>query len=380
MFHHGEGDYNVAKSEAARRGREKLQDVIDRGRAGARAVIDDVQTRVISDRVAHATRVKLVYDNEGERLISVDGQHHAIHEHAYGQLLENAGFPNKYAEYLTKEAGGDLWGKTLAAENVNTVLSHRTKQRNLIRGEGKDVVVKGFLSDRFRRLDSRPVADAFLGACVTLGMLPIEGVASDTKMRIRAVLPYVFEPIDGEVMIFGAELGNSDYGDGGLVVNLWTMRIWCTNLAVAEKCLRQVHLGGRLPDNVRFSDETYKADAETMALAVRDVTADAVGPDRVHRMLEAVKNADEKSVRGRDGIDKVLGRAGLDKNELNQIKTVFESPDVVNLPEGETVWRLSNAVSFFAQGKSVTPDRKLELQQLAGELVNSNFEKGVLEA
>jgi hypothetical protein len=374
MFHHDEREYQVAKSQAAQRGREKLQGVIDKGRASAQAVIEQVQSRVITDRVVRTPAVELNYDDEGDRTLRVGGFSYELHEHAYRQVLENAGVTYKYVEHLTKEAGGELWGKKLAAQNVNEILSHREKQRNLVRGEGETGLVKGFLSDRFRRLDSRPVADAFIVACQNLGMVPIEGVASDTKMRIRAVLPYVFEPIADEVMIFGAELGNSDYGDGGLVVNLWTMRIWCTNLAVAEKCLRQVHLGGRLPDNVRFSDETYRKDAETMALAVRDVTADAVGPDRVHKMLAAIEAAGEDEVKGTDGIDKILGRL-LDKNELSTVKTIYESPDVVNLPAGETVWRLSNAVSWFAQGKSVTPDRKLALQELAGTMVAGETKK-----
>lgn len=370
MFHHDEREYNVAASAAGRAARDKLQGIIDKGMASAQAVIEDIQSRVITDRVAPAPVVRLTVDeDDGTMGLSVGGVISPIHDHAFGQILSNAKVGKEFYNNMVAEASGGLWGKELIAHNVNQVLMHRTEQRNLIRGEGEAGLVKGFLSDKFRRLDCRPIVDSFIGACDRLGMVPLEGVASDTKMRLRAVLPYVFEPIDNEVMIFGAELGNSDYGDGGLVLNLWTMRVWCTNLATAEKCLRQVHIGGRLPDNVRFSDETYRKDAETTALAVRDMAADAVSPNRIHRILDAITTAGEEEIKGRDGLDKVLARVTKDKGELNMIKAIYESEDVQNLPAGNTMWRLSNAVSWFAKGQSIDADRKIRLQELAGQLV-----------
>lgn len=371
VFHHDGRDYDVAAGEAAREGRKKMEAIIQRGKDGAERVVNDIMAKVINDRIARAPSVRLTFDDDGEQMLSLLGDEPVllpVHDHAFGQLLDNTGVTKKFADHLVKEAGGDMWGKRLLAENVNTILSHRAKQRNLVRQEGADGPVKGFLSDRFRRLDSRPLLEAFIVACLKFEMLPIEGVASDTKCRVRAVLPLVFEPVRDEVMLFGAEFGNSDYGDGGVVLNLWTMRVWCTNTAVIDKVLRTVHLGGRLPDHVRFSDETYRKDAETTALAIRDMTEDVVGPDRINRILGSIRDASETEIRGRDGIDKALARV-LDKSELTQVKNLFDGPDVQNLPAEPTVWRLSNAVSWFAQTKGVTPDRKLELQDIAGRLV-----------
>lgn len=368
MFHHDEREYNTAASAAGRAARDKLQGIIDKGMASAQSVIEQIQSRVITDKVVRSPALSLMYDEDGDRYLRIQGDDTlAIHDHCFDQLVGNAKVGKEFYNNMVKEAGGELWGKQVVANAVNEVMAHRDKERHLVRAEGG--TAKGFLSDRFRRLDCRPIVDSFIGACDNLGMIPLEGIASDTKMRLRAVLPYVFEPIDNEVMIFGAELGNSDYGDGGLVLNLWTMRVWCTNLATAEKCLRQIHIGGRLPDNVRFSDDTYRKDAETTALAVRDVTADAVSPNRIHRILDAVTNAGEHEIKGRDGLDKILARVGLDKTELNTIKTVYESEDVQNLPPGNTMWRLSNAVSWFAKGQNIDADRKIRLQELAGQLV-----------
>ena len=66
--------------------------------------------------------------------------------------------------------------------------------------------VRGFLSDRFRRLDSRPIVDSFARVCQGVGALPVEGYVTDTKMALKAILPQVFEPVRHEVMAFGAVL------------------------------------------------------------------------------------------------------------------------------------------------------------------------------
>jgi hypothetical protein len=377
MFHHDSRNYAEAASAAASKGRVKLEEVIHKSMVSAEAVVADIQNRVIQDKVARATAIRL-HDEDGVFKLGTvkpehagysysEGDFHVLHPHAYQQLLSDVGVPKKFADSVIQEAGNDRWGRDIVTNAVNAILEHRTKQRNLIRIEGGEKV-KGFLSDKFRRLDTRPLLDAFIGSCQSLGLKPIEGIASDTKVRVRAVMPRVFEPIDNEVMVFGLEFGNSDYGDGGVALNLWTMRIWCTNLAITEKALRQIHLGGRLPDDLGLSQRTYELDSKTTASAIRDVSEAIIGPERINRMLTAIQKASDKEIRGRDGIDKILSRS-LDKVEVDRVATIFESPDVENLPPGDTMWRLSNAVSWFAQAKGQTPDRKLELQQLAGQLV-----------
>lgn len=370
MFHHSSEDYKEAASRAAAQARVKLEETIQKHQQSARTVIEEIESRILTDRIVRTPALFMGVDDEGLFRLSDGMNSHPIHVHALDQVTEDAGMPKKFANRIIEEAGNELWGKELIADNVNRIFSHRTKQRNLIRVEGATSgVIKGFLSDRFRRLDSRPLLDAFMGSCRDLGLVPYEGVASDTKCRVRAILPKVFEPAENEVMVFGTEFGNSDFGDGGVVLNLWTMRIWCTNLAITEKALRQIHLGGRLPDNLQLSEHTYRLDAETTASAIADVTRSIIGPERVNRMLTAISEASEEVIRGRDGIDKLLGRS-LDKPTADSIKALYDGPDVLNLPEGNTRWRLSNAVSWFAQSPSMSADRRLELQHLAGSIVS----------
>jgi hypothetical protein len=109
------------------------------------------------------------------------------------------------------------------------------------------------------------------------------------------------------------------------------------------------------------------------------VTAAVVGPQRVNRMLAAIRSASDKELKSGDGIDNIL--RGLNNKELSQrVRTVYESEDVVNLPAGQTVYRMSNAVSWIAQARDVGPDRRLEMQDFAGKLlVGGMQEKNVRE-
>ncbi len=381
MFHHDGRDYDVAASEAATKGRVKMEEIIHRGHESAKATIEAVRDKVVTDQIVRATAIELRTKAIGWDLaLRGPGTVIELHAHAFGQLVENAGVPKKFCNDiggLVEVDGNDppvRWGKELIAHNVNTILGHRGNQRNLIRSENAKAM--GFLSDSYRRLDSRPLLDAFIGASQKLGLLPIQGIHSDTKCRVRAVMPHVFEPVDNEVMIFGLEWGNSDYGDAGHVLNLWCMRVWCTNLAVTDKCLRQIHIGKRLADDIVYSDRTYKLDTMASVSALRDAVHDAISPKRVNGTLAAIKAASADEIKSANVVEAILKKhLALSKSDVEKCKTMFDGPDVVNLPPGNNLWRLSNAVSWLAQGQNVAADRKIELQNIAGSLIPKKADK-----
>lgn len=75
----------------------------------------------------------------------------------------------------------------------------------------------------------------------------------------------------------------------------------------------------------------------------------------------------ETEIKDRGGIDKRL--ATLTKSDREKVVAAFDSPDVQNLPPGNTLWRLSNAVSWIAQHKDNSPDHRIELEAAAGAMV-----------
>jgi len=366
MFHHDKLEYNEAVSAAAAKAREKLEEVLSKASPTALNVVGLAQDRAITDVVAKTPSIKVQPLTADRFALSAgDGAFLELHDHAFGQVVERSRVGMQFVKAMRAESKSD-WPLWLVADTINKVLANRTGERNLIRSE--DNTIKGFLSDKFRRLDTRPLLDSFMGGCSAIGLLPYQGVMGDTKFRLRAVLPRVFEPVPNEPMVFGVEFANSDYGDGTVGLSLWLMRMWCTNLAIGERTLTQRHLGGRLPDDIQLSQRTYELDTKTMASAIADVLQDTVGPDRVNRMCAVIAASSEQEVKSRDGIEKRL-KDHLGVAERKAVTAMYEGPDTVNLPSGPTVYRLSNAVSFFAQSPGVSSDRRIELQEIAGTLL-----------
>jgi hypothetical protein len=66
------------------------------------------------------------------------------------------------------------------------------------------------------------------------------------------------------------------------------------------------------------------------------------------------------------------------KHEVAAAEAAFESDDVVNLPAGSNVWRASNAISWIA-GRTEDADRKLELERVAGEVLNGKTDRANAE-
>lgn len=376
MMHYGGRDYNVAASEAAARGRVKMEEIIQKGLQGAQAVIEQVQNQIVSDHVVKGSALKfrlqeaqgLAEDVPADEQVLIpeivmdlpSGDVRKIHDHALGQMADRAELGTRFISTFSRKG---QWGQDLIAENLQRIYSQGNGTKYLVRSIGDEA--RGFLSDKFRRLDSRPLLESFVGACQEIGALPIEGYALDTKVRMRAVLPMVFEPVPNEIMLFGIEWGNSDFGAGGHYVGLWNMRVWCTNTATVDEVLRQVHLGARLQENIEYSRRTYELDTQANASALKDVVIHALNPARVDMYCAAIKEACETEVAPKDAL--AILKKKLTKEETEQAVAAFNSPDVENLPAGNNTYRLSNAISWIAN--AAKPERKLELNKIAGDVL-----------
>jgi hypothetical protein len=64
----------------------------------------------------------------------------------------------------------------------------------------------------------------------------------------------------------------------------------------------------------------------------------------------------------------------MTKKELDTALNKFNEPDIEELPGGNTVWRLSNAVSWLAS-QTQDEERQLELQKLAGRLLPNTMKQ-----
>lgn len=356
--------YSQSKSEAAKKLREKLEKEIDSGRASAAVVIEKVQKEFPHDEIVPTAVLK--FGTTGGALILHKGggnDMQTIHEHALGQIAERASVPMPFVRGLL---GNGDWGRDLLAHNFQTIYSNGEKKKFLLRSINGQV--RGFLSDHYRRIDCRPIVDAFAKGCEKIGAVPVEGLGGDTRVAIKALLPMVFEPFPDEIIAIGIVLSNSDFGNGALSLRAFILRLACINGVIREEVLRQIHLGGRLDESMIFSKKTYELDTKTMCSAVSDIMTTALGPDKVNASIEAVKAASDKKISDVGALLKQLQKSLLLKSEADEVKKVFNDGGIEQLPVGQSMYRMSHAISWVAKAAK-TPERRLELEQAAGEVM-----------
>jgi len=356
------GDRNLAL--------RKLEEYVQTKVSSANAVVEQVMTQVPQDRIVPAPLLHFI-GGDGPLEVGFplksggpkeDYRSELIHLNALHQISERADIPRAYVESLR----GEPWGRALLAENLNTLFRNRFAHdaRFLTRSVGEEM--RGFLSNRYRRMDSRPILDSLLGALNKTGAVISEGYAGDVRVCLKAILPHIVEPVPGEYMVFGICWTNSDYGKGAMEIDLFGLRLVCINGLIASTDMRKVHLGARLNDDLEYSDRTYHLDTQTVASAVRYQVAGLLTPAKVDELAERIRKSAEGTIDPKQTVRSL--RATLSKTDTEAVVSAFNSPDVVNLPPGNTRWRLSNAISFLA-GQQEDGDRALDLQRLAGEVM-----------
>jgi hypothetical protein len=279
-------------------------------------------------------------------------------------MAERANMPMAYVNHLENQG---KWGKKLLADNLRELFMHKeSTEKYLLRSVHNEV--RGFLSNKYRRLDTKQLIDTATRTFMELGIVPVDGVATDTRVMLRALLPIVFEPVPNEIVAYAISWSQSDYGAGAHALQISIMRTWCTNYASMETLLREIHLGARLDENVVWSDRTYKLDTERSTSMLSDAIQSALSPAKVEAMNTLIAKADQEKVSPTQVNDYV--KKNLTKGLADQVKDAFVSADIEMLPPGSTVWRLSNALSWVA-GKIEDKNQAMELQNLAGKILKA---------
>jgi hypothetical protein len=396
LYHHDNRPYEVAAADASAKAKDKIEKVIREGAPRAAQIIEKVLTEVPEDLLVRGRAIQFdplptsvlaaiptpryqpqptaqipeTIDETLERSIANGFKpdetvqiKYTIHDHAMSQMAYKFGIPWKYVQHLRDQG---VWGNALLAHNFNEHFRNDITRRFLVRSYQHQV--RGFLSDKYRRLDSRPLVEAFATACQDVGAIPIQGFGTDTKVQLKAMLPTIFEPAPNEVVAFYVVWQNSDYGDGAHQICSGMLRLWCTNYAVMDTTIRNVHIGKRLSEDVAYSERTHRLDTETMASAIEDTVKDVLGPESTTMLCDAIRSANEQQIDPRQALNLLKGE--LLKGEVNGVLEKYNSPDVEMLPPGNTAWRLSNAVSLFANDVEDV-SRRMDLERFAGKVLSN---------
>ena len=281
---------------------------------------------------------------------------------ALGQIAGRAGIPHPYLRELAAPDAAP-WQHDLAREILGHHHANAGDARVLVRSVRGQL--RGWVSDRYRRLDARPLVEALADEALKAGAVPIDGTATETRVALKVILPRILEPIPGEYLLAGGEWSTSDYGNGVHSFRAYAIRVQCLNGLTRENLLKQVHLGGKLSEDIEFSDRTHRLDTAASVSALRDIVRAAFSPAGRDRMLGAVCAAHDRTM---NKSQLTTATRALPKLVQKSVLDAFEPADVINLPEGNTAWRASNAISWIARNTQ-DPELRLDLERAAGTLV-----------
>ena len=296
-----------------------------------------------------------------------DGQF-SLHDNAIGQLAERMGIPQRYLRSL---ASGEPWAIALAAHLLNQHSDWTQRSRVLVRTVGQQV--RGVLSDSYRRLNSVEILTAFVQEAAGQGAVISDAYMNDTKVWAETILPtplVIPTAKNGDVVIFaGARFSTSDYGDGAVDMRAFLLNGACLNGMVRESVMKQVHLGSKLPDNLKLSNKTYELDTKTTVSAVKDLTKGLFSKDNLMQKAIEIQGASEIDVDFDHELKRLTSSGGLLKQESKEVEKILMRNDPEDgVQGGATLWKLTQAIT--AHARELTPERSRELHELSGQLMN----------
>jgi hypothetical protein len=381
-------DYGIQNDPATTAAVKRVKAHLTLGIAEQRRLVDYCARNIPRDRyvppkqmrfaqkggqTAWDTKLVIQYIKGGKR------EELAVHDHAMGQLCDMAGLDRRYWHKLDVPSD-DSWRRGLLAHNLNTIFDlqpfvNRLKKpasflHRIVGNEVRAVLTQSYN----RHLVSNAVLQPFLAACEEVGLQPAKAIVTDMRVHLQTYLPFAFQPVPGEFVALGTCWGNSDFGQGKLKINHNILRLngGGGNL-LTDDTFSRVHLRSVVEDSdVVMDDAVAVKELEAIAAATRSAVVNAMQPDQVQRLLDAIREAAEEQVPW-DKLKAQLAKA-LTKADVVSLEDMLTS-HIEELPppgvgtDGQPLpsrWWAAAALAQLAE-KTADPGRSMEIKQVAGQ-------------
>ena len=293
-----------------------------------------------------------------------------MHPHAVVQSAEKLGVNTSYIKNLVNSK--ELWKMELAAHNLNEHAVKGDRQRVLVREVGGEI--RGVLTDMYRRLNSPLIFESFLKAATAAGAKVYSAFADATKSWIEVMLPTTFDiptSKNGIVTIaYGMRISSSDFGDGALELRAFMLQVVCLNGMVRDSILKEIHLGRKIPDEIKMSEQTYLLDTQTQASLISDAVNHLMNRDSIMKASVVVQEASSIVVDFEAEFTKLARVNELSKKEIEKVKYVITNNRVEDGVQGEnTLWKLCQGISAIGNQSDVDARRQKELAEISGKLL-----------
>lgn len=341
--------------------REKLDSIVSNSKVNVLTVLQGIESefKQRKDIIAKPSAIDYKVFDKGitMQIPSIDDISLNLTKHSEGQLYTKTGIPKQYGQSLIEH---NLYN--LLERNLKEMTQVKCEEGLLLRRIG--TTAKGILSPSYKRMDATPVFETFTDTSMKAGYIPYQAFNTDYRYQLRFIFPEVFEPANGEYVVYGLSITTGDYGGQALEIEMMVLRIWCTNLAIGYDVFRKIHLGKRFTSNeniLNLSEKTYALDSATIASAVGDVVKNS------KKFITETNNHITESVNKEIDIKTALislKKKGMSKEMVERVKTLYENESPIELlPTQKGLWRLSNVMSLIAQDSSLTADETIDMQK-----------------
>lgn len=386
-------EYNQAPNESEKSAAKIFLDsYMEKGKRNGMLLRKTVQETIIRPLNVFTRDMSFTMPETGlpKYFVNIGGnvQELSLHAHAFGRIIQEVDLAASTVRVMVE---GQDWDR----QNLEMLLNSKYKNKGFVqRGGGLPrflnlvvgTQVRGFVGRGFKRyLKSGPLMDAFIKSCASYGAMPVDAFATDLRVTLRCMLPYVFCPRNGEYLGIGVSFSNSDFGAGSYHIDMSVMSLRNGNV-MPMKTLNangrgEAHNGGGdggADDSTELSEETILKMVLAKQGEVADLVGSALQPDKVNAFLDNVADAMdhkiswyqlERFLRGKltkeemEAIQKLLVR-GAASSELPEVQYDADDKAIMDL------WFASNVVASIAS-KVADTGRKEELQTAAGKLLAS---------
>jgi len=300
---------------------------------------------------------------------SPDSQFFDLTNWSGSQLAQYAEIPKAYFDRIAFE------NPQLAAANVNHALERAAQEpretRMLRILDGK---VRGFLSPKYRRLDSYDLMESVLPTMIDAGMEIVSSEITERRFFLKALTPKLLTEVKkGDVVQHGLMISTSDVGSGALRVEPLINRLVCSNGMISSNAIRVFHIGkNQAEDEVieLLSDRTKELTDAALWSRVNDVVKASLKPEMFQREVDKLRIAANEEIKNFD-LPRVVELTMKAVNVSGEAKknSIIAALASGNEGSGLTRWGLINSFTRAAQSDDFSYEESIELERAAGQII-----------
>ena len=241
-------------------------------------------------------------------------------------------------------------------------------------------IVRGFLSSRYRRLDSHDLLETCLPLLMEHQFVVKSCQLTEQKMYLKVVTDRIQgEVVPGQVVQYGLVISSSDVGAGSVRVEPLIYELICKNGMISNTNIRKYHIGrNQGADNIEelLTDETKKLNDKAFWATIHDLVKGSMEKAHFQReiaLLQEARQVPITNMRLDKVVDLTMKEFGVSNRKhkdsiLNYLASGADG-------RGLNKWGLANAFTWAAQAEDAEYEEATNLERVGGKIIAMNKSK-----